>query len=255
MKYDVATAISRGQRDYQEDAVVADFNQGNEFGFAVLADGMGGHAAGDMASKIVVTEVFSELKLQVGDPEALEAEICDVLKSVAFGANACISGHVMQNPTLRGMGSTLLAPVVFGDRLYWISIGDSPLFLFRSGELKQLNEDHSLAPQIDMMVKTGQLDAEAGRNHPDRNALTSVVMGGDIPIVDCKKRATTLQLGDIVIAASDGLQFLGNAQISSLLTKVHKKTAREVADDLMAAVQILADPEQDNISFAVIKIF
>ena len=125
MKYDVATAISVGQRDYQEDAVIADFNIGNPFGFAVLADGMGGHAAGDVASKIVVTEVFSELKLQMGDVEALERDIDDVLRSAAQGANDCIDAHVSQNPDLRGMGATLVAPILFESRLHWISIGVS----------------------------------------------------------------------------------------------------------------------------------
>ena len=253
MKYDVATAISRGQRDYQEDAVVADFSIGNGFGFAVLADGMGGHAAGDVASKIVVTEVFSELKLQIGDIETLEAEIVDVLRSVAHAANACINAHVAQDADLRGMGATLLAPVIFENRLFWISVGDSPLFLFRKGQLRQLNEDHSLAPQIDLMVKTGQMDAETGRTHPDRNSLTSVVMGGKIPQIDCRATATLLEPDDILIAASDGVQFLPNKDIEAVLAKYRKKSARELTEALMDAVEALDDPEQDNISFALIK--
>ncbi len=253
MKFDVATAIDVGKRDYQEDAVAADFNTGNPFGFAVLSDGMGGHAAGDIASKIVVTEVFSELKLQIGDVTALEDEITDVLRNVAEGANACIDAHVAQNPSLRGMGATLLALVIFGNRLHWISIGDSPLFLFRRGAVRQLNEDHSLAPQIDLMVKTGQLDAEAGRNHPDRNSLTSVVMGRRIPLIDCRKTPLVLERDDIVIAASDGLQFLGNDEIAAVIKKNTRRSSTEIAEALMAAVAKLADPDQDNISFAIIK--
>ncbi|MDH3263323.1 MAG: protein phosphatase 2C domain-containing protein [Paracoccaceae bacterium] len=254
MKYDVASAIGVGQRDYQEDAVACDFILGNSYGFAVLADGMGGHAAGDLASKIVVTEVFSELKLQAGDPAALEQEIGEVLRGVAHGANACIEAHVAQNPSLRGMGATLVAPVFFGNRLYWISIGDSPLFLYRKGTLSQLNEDHSLAPQIDLMVRTGQLDPEAARNHPDRNSLTSVVMGRRIPLIDCRAKPTLLERDDIVMVASDGLQYLSTKEIEAVLKRSHRRSAAEIAEALLKAIDDLGSPEQDNVSLALIKI-
>jgi protein phosphatase len=254
MKYDVASAIGTGKREYQEDSVVADFSIGLPFGFVVLSDGMGGHAAGDVASKIVVTEVFSELKLQTGDVASLEAEIEEVLRSVAHSANACIEAHVAQNPDLRGMGATLLAPVFFGQRLYWISIGDSPLYLYRDGVLKQLNEDHSLAPQIDLMVKTGQMDEETARHHPDRNSLTSVVMGRRIPQIDCKPKPTELRPGDVVIAASDGLQFLEPREIETVLRKARRYSSAETAQALLSAVEKLDSPDQDNISFAIVKI-
>ncbi len=253
MMYDVATAIDVGRREYQEDAVAAEFNVGQPFGFAVLSDGMGGHAAGDVASKIVVTEVYSELKLKLGGEEPVEQGLDEMLRSVADIANACIDAHVTHNPALRGMGATLVAPVLFENRLYWLSIGDSPLFLFRDGSLKQLNQDHSMAPQIDLMVKAGMIDEETARNHPDRNALTSVVMGRKIPKIDCKGDPLELLPGDVVIAASDGLQFLTNDEIETVLTKVHHRTSAEIADILLKAIQRLDDPDQDNVSIAVIK--
>lgn len=254
MRYDVATAISIGQRDYQEDAVIADFNLGNEFGFAVLSDGMGGHAAGDIASKIVVTEVYSELKIQGGNIPALERDIVEILRGVAEGANACIDAQVAENPELRGMGATLVAPVLFGHRMYWISIGDSPLYLFRQGKLRQINEDHSLAPQIDLMVKTGQMDAETARNHPDRSALTSVVMGGRIPLIDCKPTPVQLENEDVVVAASDGIQYLEIEEINRLLEKTAARSSADIARAFLDAIQALDHPDQDNVSMAVIKL-
>lgn len=254
MKYDVATAISMGQRPYQEDAIIADFNLGNSFGFAVLSDGMGGHAAGDVASKIVVTEVYSELKIQAGNVDDFERDIVDILRGVAEGANACIDAQVSENPELRGMGATLVAPVIFDERLYWISIGDSPLFLYRKGKLRQVNEDHSLAPQIDLMVKTGQIDEETARNHPDRSALTSVVMGGRIPLIDCKPTPLSLENDDILIVASDGLQYLDMPELENLLSKSRKKRSNEIAKKFLEAIQALDHPDQDNVSLAVIKL-
>ena len=100
--FDVASAVSQGQREHQEDALIADFPIGSDLGFAVLADGMGGHSAGDIASKIVVTEVFSELKLQSGDTQEFETKVQDILKNAAIAANECVMGHVRSNPETHG---------------------------------------------------------------------------------------------------------------------------------------------------------
>lgn len=158
--YDASSALSQGQRDNQEDAIVADFPVGTEMGFAVLSDGMGGHASGEVASKIVVTEVFSELKLMAGDLEDQEQNIASVLREAAIGANECLHLHANASPESLGMGATLVAPVLIKDRLYWISIGDSPLYLFRDNKLHRLNEDHSLTPQFDYLVSKGMMEPE-----------------------------------------------------------------------------------------------
>lgn len=252
--YDVASAISIGRRACQEDAIVTDFPQGAEHGFVVLADGMGGHAAGDVASRIVVTEVFSELKLQAGDPERLEANITRILRDAAATANECVLTHAMAFPRTNGMGATLLAPVLLRDRLFWISVGDSPLLLYRDGILTQLNEDHSMGPQIDHMVRSGLMPAERARNHPDRNCLTSVLIGRDIPRIDCPAEPLMLRDGDIVIAASDGLQFLDQDEISGVLAGLAGAGSARITEALMRRIEALADPDQDNVSFSVIRV-
>jgi serine/threonine protein phosphatase PrpC len=145
-------------------------------------------------------------------------------------------------------------PCLVENRLWWISVGDSPLFLYRGGKLSQLNEDHSMAPQIDFMVKSGLMDAETGANHPDRNCLISVLMGMRIPKVDCPVRPVDLKAGDIVICASDGLQFLTNAQIEKVVGKYSRKRSTEIAERLLEELVRLDDPDQDNISFTIIKV-
>lgn len=253
LEFDVASAVSLGQRDCQEDAIICDFPLGSDLGFAVLADGMGGHAAGDIASKIVVTEVFSELKLQSGDTPGMEKDITEVLQGAAIAANACIGAHVSSEPGTEGMGATLVAPVLMQNRLYWISVGDSPLLLFRDGTLSQLNEDHSMAPQIDYLVRTGLMKPEKAVNHPDRNCLTSVLAGHQISRIDCPSTPVNLQEGDIVIAASDGLQFLENPQISDILARNHAATSADISAELLRCLEELDDPDQDNVSFCVIR--
>lgn len=252
--FDASCALSKGQRSYQEDAVIADFARGTDVGLAVLADGMGGHAAGDIASKIVVTEVFSELVFHRGDPDAFEKVVSDTLRHAATAANSCLKEHVTAYPETRGMGATLVATVVLKRHLYWISIGDSPLFLFRDGVLNQLNEDHSMAPQIDFMVRSGLLDAEEARNHPDRNTLTSVLFGEAIPKVDCPDEPLELQSGDVIIVASDGLQFLTNEEIEATLRRNNDLNSSAIADDLLLRLTEQGDPDLDNVSFSVVKL-
>lgn len=252
--FDAASALSKGQRSYQEDAVIADFSRGAEVGVAVLADGMGGHAAGDVASKIVVTEVFSELMFQRGDLETFQTGVTTCLMDAALAANDCLRDHVGAHPETRGMGATLVATVIIGKNLYWISIGDSPLYLFRDGGLSQLNEDHSLAPQIDFMVKSGLLDAQDALRHPDRNTLTSVLFGEDVPKIDCPQDPLELRPGDILIVASDGLQFLSEDQITTVLNANADAQSSEIADILLEGVHQLNDPELDNVSFSVVKL-
>jgi serine/threonine protein phosphatase PrpC len=253
-RYDVASGISQGARDYQEDAITSDFPVGAEAGFVVLADGMGGHAAGDVASKIVLTEVYSELKFHFADVEAFEAKAPEVLRQVADLANDTLRQHTRSHPETEGMGATLVVPCLVENRLWWISVGDSPLFLYRGGKLTQLNEDHSMAPQIDFMVKSGLMDADAGANHPDRNCLISVLMGARIPKIDCPVQPYELRQGDIVVCSSDGLQFLTNAQIEKVLGKYRKTRSTEIAERLLEELGKLGDPDQDNISFTVIKV-
>ena len=254
ISYDVASVLNRGCRDYQEDAIATDFPIGADFGYAVLSDGMGGHAAGDVASKIVVTEVFSELKFQTSDIDGLVAHMGEVLRSAAVSANECMAAHAANNPQTAGMGATLVAPVFIQNSLYWISIGDSPLYLLRGGRLRQLNEDHSLGPHIDYMVRSGMMPEDIGRNHPDRNALTSVLIGEPIERIDCPERPFKLKDGDILVVASDGLQFLSNRQITQIVSDNADKGSAEIASCLLEELRALDDPEQDNVCFSVIKV-
>jgi len=221
-RYDVASALCQGGRDYQEDAIVTDFPFGSDSGVVVLADGMGGHAG--------------------------------MMTSAAAGANACVRDHVTENPQTRGMGATLVSLVMVENRMFWMSIGDSPLYLMRGGKLRQLNEDHSMAPQIDFMVKSGLLDPEVAKNHPDRNCLTSVILGDRVAKSDCPSDPFGLEIGDIVVVSSDGLQYLEESVIQKILHKYRRRKSAEIAGHLLEAIETLGDVDQDNVSFAVVKL-
>ncbi|MEM7597965.1 MAG: protein phosphatase 2C domain-containing protein [Pseudomonadota bacterium] len=252
--YQAATALYLGQRDNQEDAIATSFAIGEDLGFAVLSDGMGGHNAGDIASKVVVTEVFSELKLHSGNPGAFRGRVQEILQGAAEIANARVGDIARGAPEAHGMGATLTVPVLLRDELFWLSVGDSPLYLHRSGHLRQLNEDHSMAPHIDLMVRTGLLSEIGGRDHPDRNCLTSVLVGSPISKIDCPDTPTQLFDGDIVVAASDGLQTLSHVQIRDIITRHANDSSDRIAEELLHEIEHRNDPDQDNVSLIVIKV-
>ncbi len=252
--YDSAMVTELGRRERQEDALASDFPSGQPFGFVVLADGMGGHEAGDIASKIVVTEVFSGLKLQSGDPELLESRVCDALKGAALNANECVGLYARSHPEAHGMGATLLATIFIEDRLYWVSVGDSPLFLFRNGTLTRLNDNHALSSQVEYLVGSGLMNREDALRHPDQSCLTSVLIGKDINQIDCPDVAFTLFEDDILISASDGLQFISEEQIESLLRFQHKNSAERISAVLAEEIKNLDDPAQDNLAICVVKV-
>lgn len=254
VSYQVASALLLGQRVNQEDALATDFAIGDDMGFAVLSDGMGGHNAGEVASHVVVTEVFSELKFRSGRAHAIDGHVREALLHAAQTANACVGDVASEAPEAHGMGATLVVPFFNRDELHWISIGDSPLYLHRNGSLRQLNEDHSMGPHIDMMVRSGMLTERKGRDHPDRNCLTSVLVGKPISRIDCPEEPTHLQDGDVVIAASDGVQSIPHADMQTLVERHAEDSSDTIARALIHEIETRAEPDQDNVSFVVVKI-
>lgn len=252
--YDVASALWQGRRPYQEDTLLTDFHAGSGHGFAVLADGMGGASAGDLASRLVVIDAASHLKFLMQDAAALERRLSTELKAAIQTANGVIADRGKVDPQLRGMGATFLATVVFADRLYWASVGDSPLLLYREGVVSQLNADHSLGPMIDQMRARGEISAEDAAAHPDRNVLTSALIGDEIKQIDLREAPLVLERGDVVIACSDGLQSLSNDDIARLLQEAGGASSAELCAILLDAVKARDLPHQDNTSLVVIQL-
>jgi len=251
--FEVATVLTVGKREHQEDALVAEFPEGGGYGYAVLCDGMGGHAAGEVASAIVLETLAERLKERSADLPDFADHVTEVLDGAAETANARVRDYTRANPTAKGMGTTLIATVILQDQLYWLSIGDSPLYLFRDQELQQLNEDHSMAPQIDFMVANGLLSPELGATHPERSSLTSVILGRTIERIDCPEEPFRLEPGDVVLVSSDGLQFLSDQQIASILGAAGAASAEVIGQMLLGAIEMMDHPDQDNASFAVIR--
>jgi serine/threonine protein phosphatase PrpC len=104
------------------------------------------------------------------------------------------------------------------------------------------------------MWKSGIIDEETARHHPDRNCLTSVLCGGSVPKVDCPRQPFQTVKGDIYVVSSDGLQFLSNEEIEDIVLENKNKSASVIASKLLRAITELDDPDQDNLSLSVIKV-
>src|SRR5689334_2659752 len=161
----------QGARPYQEDSwALRPLADGSLI--AVVADGMGGHAGGAVASKLAVEAFVHAIEQGGGLADGLN------------GANAAVGKGAVGKPQLAGMGATLVAVQLRGDELRWISVGDSPFFLIEAGRIERLNADHSMAPQIDAMVARGLLTEDEAEHHPGRHTLREAVMGDPLTLID-----------------------------------------------------------------------
>lgn len=205
----------------------------------VLADGMGGEQAGAFASTLAVQNFIDIYVASTVTtiPKRLEDTLHRVNEKMALAVAA--------NPeNLRGMGCTLLAVVLAEEGMYWISVGDSPLWRWRRGRLRRLNQDHSYRSVLAEQVRSGELTPEEAATHPCRNALVSAVTGEALELVDLSHRPYALRPDDQVLLASDGIFTLGEQEISTILTTAGAHNAP--CQPLLAAVISRQNPQQDN---------
>ena len=215
----------QGGRPYQEDSwALQPLADGSLL--AIVADGMGGHAGGATASKFVVEAMVKSVE-QGGS-------LADALQK----ANAAVREGGKGRPELEGMGSTVVAAVVAGDEVRWISVGDSPFYLVAANKLERLNADHSMAPQIDALRARGMLTAEEAAAHPGRHTLREAVMGAPLSLIDQGSRR--LGRDSRLLLCSDGVQSLDDDAIAA-------HAARPMRD-LIAAVLAAGVAHQDNVT-------
>jgi len=210
----------------------------------VLADGMGGEAGGMLASHGVVKSFLHAFPVSE-EPVSIRFEQC------LDEASSHLRKLVKDSPSLEGMGTTVIAAHYDGEELTWLSVGDSPMWLFSDGKLVRLNADHSMAQVLNRMVESGELSAEEARNDKGRHMLLSAVTGGHVELVDCGKRSCRLRGQDCILIASDGIQTLSDNDIEQYLTKA-EGTAESAADALLSAVYNASGTGQDNVTFILL---
>lgn len=233
---------SMGARANQEDAFGIipgpDVEPGDDL-LMLLADGMGGHAGGEVASALLVKSFADYCIGEATSPRPRER-----MRASLDAANAALKARKDEAPDLADMGSTLISAIKLGSRLVWLSVGDSLLYLYRQGRLTRLNADHSVHGELMELVRAGRMTRQEADSHPRRNALRSAVIGEPVSLVDCN--AIALERGDLVLLASDGLDTLDEDRIAAILSEAGEAEARMVCALLLNAVEAAARPRQDN---------
>ena len=235
-----------GAREMQEDEIGfidgRTIKSDGQHPVAVVADGMGGHTRGDVASQLAVRGFIAGY--------SKSGPAADRLRASLDRANEAIADAIRDDSSLDGMGSTLVAAALTADGLEWVSVGDSPLYLYRAGRLKRLNEDHSMAPVIAAMREVDP-DAAAGMKVHD---LRSALIGRAIAKIDLSTIPEMLRPGDLVLLASDGVSTLDVNEMASIIGGCRNNGPAAIKDALLSAIQARADPAQDNVSVAVMEV-
>lgn len=205
----------------------------------IVADGMGGHNAGDYASKLAVETMVEEIA--ASEEQAPEA----VLRMAVEKANAMVNGSAKKAPELEGMGTTVVAASCDGRSLSVANVGDSRLYVVGGHEIRQITRDHSW---VEDMVRSGGMGREEARNHPDKNIITRAVGAEDSVKTDFF--SVTLREGDMILMCTDGLtNMLSDEEIRMILNGARDIVER--AEELVRRAN--ENGGRDNISVILIE--
>lgn len=214
-RFEIVCDTHRGMvRSGNEDAVYAQV----DMGLAILADGMGGYAAGEIASKLAVEEVRAELEsalphLDVNSKSLASASVVEDMRFAAQRANASILNSAKKEPDYEGMGATLVIAVLTAGRLFVGHLGDSRAYRYRGGRLEQLTRDHCW---VDEQISQGALQIDALLDTRFKNIVTRAL--GIDPEVDLEVHDHEALPEDQFLLCSDGLtDMLDDAEIEATL--------------------------------------
>ena len=245
MKTFSMTDIGRKREINQEYVFATDETIGNLPNLLVVADGMGGHRAGDFASRFTV-EVLAE---EVQNSKETHPE--QILGNAIQTANERLMEEAAKDSRLEGMGTTLVAATILDHVLYFANVGDSRLYLINK-EIRQLSKDHSM---VEEMVRLGGLTEEEAKHHPDKNIITRAM--GVKDKVEPDFFEYRLKGGDTILMCSDGLtNMVDDDEIFQIV-----KSARDIVEAVETLIQranenggsdnigiVLAQPYADEVS-------
>ena len=237
-------------RDHNEDSVIIIKNNEGSYLLAV-ADGMGGHSCGEVASSLVIKYLahhFNEHFYNLDKDEAINF-INDSINEV----NSLIFKYQIDHPESKGMGTTLVMTILTKDYLLMANIGDSSGFIVKNNKLHKITYDHTL---VNLLVSAGELSEEEAKNHPRKNVLMKALGANDpieADIFDCDMNI------DGIFLCSDGVtNMLEVSQIEKVLSEdleiedkivklVHKCNNRGGLDNMSMAYLIMNEKGEDNI--------
>ncbi len=249
MMYKFGNAQHIGKRKIQEDCFgfsnITNSERISQKGIcAVLSDGMGGLSNGRYVSEYVVgstLSLFDNLDYSINVHSQLEAIVCKINDQVC---KSCSGGDESL------AGATIAAVAVYKDKLFWVCVGDSRIYLLRRGYLYQLNEDHVYRNKLIKDYLGGHIKLNAAFNDEQKNSLTSYIGNPKMPFVDCNRVSFSLQKGDKVMLCSDGVyNSLSDYEMIKRLQEEPQHASEGIVHDILNKKVLM----QDNLTVMIIN--
>ncbi len=235
------TDIGKKRKLNQDYVFTSEIPVGHLPNLFLVADGMGGHNAGDYASRYTIETIVEDIGSSSNDSPVI------VLEKAIQSANRLIRQKSFEDEDLSGMGTTVVAATIDDDRLCVANVGDSRLYVINNREIKQITRDHSL---VEEMVRMGGLQREQARSHPDKNIITRAIGAQDEVEIDFFQM--TLSKDDIILMCSDGLtNMIDDEEIRMILQG--QRDIVEKAETLVNAAN--NNGGKDNIAVILVEPF
>lgn len=247
-KLEIAAATHPGRvRTNNEDSIATD----GDLGLVVLADGMGGHQAGEVASGLAVDLIMRHMSHVIHNPDSVKPDKGTSVESHSVGdaiklANSAVHETSQTRPECAGMGSTVVAAAFHGNKISVGHVGDSRLYRLRGGKLDQLTVDHSVVQEL---LSRGLISAEEARTAYNKNLVTKA-LGVDAN-VEPDVNEFNIQSRDIYLLCSDGLNDVLDDNIIKQLLENNNDKLEPVVSTLINAANNQGGP--DNISVIIVR--
>ncbi len=228
-------------RNTNQDYVFCEENAVGSFpNLFIVADGMGGHNAGDTASRMCVEEVVSQIE------QSTKVTPIGIFEQAVAAANEKVFQASLSEKALNGMGTTIVAAVVLGDTAYIVNVGDSRLYVYKD-TFRQVTIDHSL---VEEMVQSGKLLKEDMRTHPNKNIITRALGTNSEVKADCFE--IEVDEGDVLLLCSDGLSNMLEDEKIERIIRSNRENMVEAGKQLVKAANEAGG--KDNISVVLIQV-
>ncbi len=222
------TDVGRTRPMNEDGYYISEYSQEVDGLYAIVADGMGGHQAGEVASGMAIQKI-SESVNQGFTTDMSMAELKDLLVTVLKQANSAVYQKSASEPACQGMGTTITLCFILGDQGLVAHVGDSRAYLLRKETLHQITTDHSLVQEL--MLK-GQITAEEAANHPQKNVITRAL--GTDSGVEIDLYEFTVQPEDMLLLCTDGLSnMLQDDELAAVLTEFQGGSMERLSEQLV----------------------
>ena len=213
-------------RDINEDSFYITDNSFSDMQLYILADGMGGCKAGDIASKLAISTAKSYIENNIKDTPKEKESLIQLVGSSAEYANMVVYEKSKENKDFEGMGTTIEICLIYNNRAFIAHIGDSRIYRIRNGLIRQLTQDHSY---VQTLVKQGTITKDEAEIHPKKNILVKAL--GCNAFVEPDMLVRGFQKDDILVMCSDGLSnMVSQDDIFNIVTKNFEIAPKELVD-------------------------